>query len=213
MSRILIAYATMAGSTVEVAKAVGEEISKSGLEVDVLPLSEVESLDAYDGVVVGGPMIMGWHRAAQRFLKKHRDIFERIPLAVFVTAMSLTRTGETSLGGMPIYVDEKLPKPPQKAGQLNFRERYARLANYLRPILRATRPAEPVSIGVFGGRLEYGRLKWWAVLFVMLVVQAPAGDRRNWTAIREWAAGLPAALGLEPKKAEGIKQAQLTGEF
>lgn len=212
MSRILIAYATMAGSTVEVAKAVGEEISKSGLQVDVLPLSEVESLDAYDGVVVGGPMIMGWHRAAQRFLKKHRDAFQRIPVAVFVTAISLTRTGETRLGGVPVYLDEKLPKPPQKAGQLNFRERYARLANYLRPVLRATRPAKPVSIGVFGGRLEYGRLKWWAVLFVMLVVQAPAGDRRNWDAIREWAVGLPAAMQIETGETGRLSQAQLTGE-
>jgi hypothetical protein len=35
--------------------------------------------------------------------------------------------------------------------------------------------------------MEYGRLKWWAVLFAMLVVQAPAGEKRNWTAIREWA--------------------------
>ena len=213
MSRILIAYATMAGSTVEVAKAVGEEISKSGLQVDVLPLSEVQSLEAYDGVVVGGPMIMGWHRAAQRFLKKHRDVFQRIPLAVFITAMSLTRTGETSLGGVPAYLDEKLPKPPQKAGQLNFRERYARLANYLKPILRATRPAKPVSIGVFGGRLEYGRLKWWAVLFVMLVVQAPAGDRRNWDAIREWAVGLPAAMQIEAGETGRLSQAQLTGEL
>jgi hypothetical protein len=30
----------------------------------------------------------------------------------------------------------------------------------------------------------------------MLVIQAPAADRRNWTAIREWAASLPQALGL-----------------
>jgi hypothetical protein len=31
-------------------------------------------------------------------------------------------------------------------------------------------------------------------LFVMLVIQAPAGDRRNWAAIRAWAAELPAVL-------------------
>jgi menaquinone-dependent protoporphyrinogen oxidase len=61
MKRILIAYATMAGSTVEVARAIGEEIIKSGLQVDVLPLSEVRRLEGYDGVVVGGPMVMGWH--------------------------------------------------------------------------------------------------------------------------------------------------------
>jgi menaquinone-dependent protoporphyrinogen IX oxidase len=63
-----------------------------------------------------------------------------------------------------------------------------------------------VSLGVFGGRLEYGRLKWWAVLFVMVIIQAPAGERRNWAAIRSWAAGLPAAFRLEAPKADGPTQ-------
>ena len=197
MNRILVAYATMAGSTVDVAQAVGEEIAKSGLQVDVLPIGEVEDLQAYDGVVVGGPMIMGWHRTALRFLKKNRQAFQQIPLAVFVMAISLTQTGETSLDGVPVSVDDELSKAPENEERLNFRERYARLSNYLGPILKAIRPSKPVSIGVFGGRLEYGRLKWWAVLFVMLIIQAPAGDKRNWEAIRAWAAGLPVAFQIE----------------
>ena len=195
MKKILVTYATMAGSTVEVARAVAEELARSDVQVDVLPLDEVKSLAGYDGVVLGAPMIMGWHRAALGFLKKHRESFQRIPLAVFVMAMSLTQTGETSVNGMPVYVDDRLPKSPGQPGRLSFRERYARLSNYLRPILAAVRPVRPASIGVFGGRLEYGRLKWWAVLFVMLIIQAPAGDRRNW-----------AALQLEVPQAEGLSQ-------
>jgi menaquinone-dependent protoporphyrinogen oxidase len=190
MNKILVAYASMAGSTEEVARAVGEELAKSLAQVDVLPIGEVKDLGSYTGVVVGGPMIMGWHRGAARFLKKHRRDFQHIPLAVFVTAMSLTKTPQMSLDGVQVCVDEKLPKPPQQEGRLSFRERYAQLSNYLRPILQATRPVKPLSVGVFGGRLEYGRLKWWAVLFAMLIIQAPAGDKRNWPVIREWAAGL-----------------------
>ncbi len=45
MNRILVAYATMAGSTVDVAQAVGEEIDKSGLQVDILPISEIKDLE------------------------------------------------------------------------------------------------------------------------------------------------------------------------
>jgi len=191
MKKILITYATMAGSTEDVARVVAEEIAKSGIQVDTLPVSEVKDLHIYDGVVVGAPMIMGWHRAALGFLRRNRKALQKMPLAVFIMAMSLTEIGEISLKGVKVSVDEKLPKPPQKAERLNFKERYARLDNYLRPVLKATRPARPVSIGVFGGRMEYGRLKWWAVLFAMLIIQAPAGDRRNWETIREWAARLP----------------------
>jgi menaquinone-dependent protoporphyrinogen oxidase len=194
MKKILVTYATMAGSTAEVAQAVGVEIAKSGFQVEILPINKVQDLQIYEGVVVGGPMIMGWHREALRFLKRHRDVFKSTPLAVFVMAMSLTKTGEMGLEDVPVTVDENLPKPPAKGGGLSFKERYARLSNYLRPILSAVRPARPASIGVFGGRLEYGRLKWWAVLFAMLIIQAPAGERRNWAAIRAWAAGLPDVL-------------------
>lgn len=194
MTKILVTYATMAGSTAEVAEAVAEELIAAGNEVVVLPLSQVTSLEGYDGVVVGGPMIMGWHRAARRFLKRHRQAFQQIPLAVFVLAMRLTETGEIGVEGLPVYVDEELPNAPEQAGKMTFRERYTRLSNYLGPILKSARPQKPVSIGVFGGRLEYGRLPWWAVLFAMLIVRAPAGDRRNWPAIRGWASQLPAHI-------------------
>lgn len=206
MKRILVTYATMAGSTAEVAQAVAEEIARSEVQVDILPLGEVKSLAGYDGVVLGGPMLMGWHRQALGFLKKHRQALQQIPLAVFVMAISLTQTGETNVGGVPIYVDYQLPKPLEQPGHLRFRERYALLSNYVQPILTVVRPVRLASIGIFGGRLEYGRLKWWAVLFVMLIIQAPAGDRRNWVAIRARAAGLPAALQLEVPQAEGLPQ-------
>ena len=201
MNRILVTYATMAGSTADVALAVGNEITKSGLQVDVLPLDQVKDIEGYGGVVIGAPMIMGYHRAALRFLRKYRGSLHRIPLAVFVMAMSVTRTDEKSAGDVPVYLDDKLAKAPKNVGNLTFRERYARLSNYLQPILRAVQPVKPVSVGVFGGRLEYGRLKWWAVLFVMLFIQAPARDLRDWAAIQAWSAGLPAAFELAEKKA------------
>ena len=41
MRRSPVAFATLAGSTVDVAQAVGEETAKSDLQVDVLRLDEV----------------------------------------------------------------------------------------------------------------------------------------------------------------------------
>jgi menaquinone-dependent protoporphyrinogen oxidase len=191
MARILVAYATMAGSTAEVVRTIAEELAARGAEVDVLPIAAAGDLERYDGVILGAPMILGYHKGALRFLRKHRSVFRRIPLAVFALGMSLTETGTTSIDGVPVCVDENLPKPPGRADRLTLRERYATAGNYLRPVLKAVRPARPARLAIFGGRLEYGRLKWWAVLFAMLVIRAPAGDRRNRPAIRAWAAGLP----------------------
>jgi menaquinone-dependent protoporphyrinogen IX oxidase len=196
LKRVLVTYSTFSGSTPEVAKVIGEEL-RATAQVEVRPMSDVRSFEGFDAVVIGGPMILGWHQQARGFLRRHRRALEHIPLAIFVTAMSLTDTGETAVDGVPIVVDPRLAKLPQRLGRLSFKERYARLTNYLRPILHSARPARPRTIGVFAGRLEYGRLPWYAVVFVMVFLKAPAGDRRNWEAIRAWAAMLRSHFELD----------------
>ncbi len=190
MSKILVAYATNSGTTADVAQTIGEEIRKSGAQVDVLPLADVADLSAYTAVVLGAPMIVGWHRGAARFLKQHQSGLAKIPVALFITAMSLTRLDETEVDGVPVTVDGGLAQPPRRAGKLTFKERYATVANYLRPVLKAAPRVKPVSVGFFGGRLDLYRLKWWQALFVMVIIQALPGDKRDWDAIRAWASAL-----------------------
>ena len=192
--RILVAYTTNAGTTTEVAQAIGEELGKDGAQVDVRRIEEVASLDSYTAVVVGGPMIMGWHRAAVKFVKKHQQALSQVPVAYFLTAMSLTQTGETSVDAVPICVDAMLAKAPENANRLSFRERYATVTNYLRPVLKAAPLVKPVSVGFFGGKLELYRLNLLQKLFVLLIIQAQPGDFRHWPVIREWAASLLQAL-------------------
>ncbi len=187
---ILIAYTTNSGSTTEVAQVVGEELEKLGVRVEVRRLEEVSSVESYRAVIVGAPMILGWHRAAKGFVKKHREALSRIPVAYFCTAMSLTQTGDSAVDGIPIAVDPRLAKPPKKEGRLSLRERYATASNYLRPVLKAAPTVRPASVAFFGGKLELYRLKLPAMLFVLLIVQAQPADLRNWEFIRAWAAGL-----------------------
>ena len=194
MNKILVVYATNSGTTTEVAKAVMEEIQKSGSQVDILPIAEVRDLESYTAVVLGAPMIMGWHRRAMQFLRKNKAALAKMPRAVFITCMNLTRTGETSLDGVPVYLNDQLAKAPQTPGRLNFKENYAQVTKCLRPVLKAAAHVKPVSAAFFGGQLDIYRLKWFLALFVMLVIQAGPGEHRNWEAIRAWAADLPDLL-------------------
>ncbi len=194
MSHILVTYATSSGTTVDVARTVADEIGKSGAQVEVQPIEAVRSLDGYDAVVLGAPMIMGFHRRALAFLRQNRAALQSKPLAVFVMAMSLTASQEASLDGIPLTVDENLAEPLKKAGHPSWKERYTSVANYGSPILKAAAPARPVSLAFFGGRLDFYRLSWWARLFVMLIIQAQPGDRRNWPVIRAWSSALPDKL-------------------
>jgi len=182
MKKILVTYATNAGSTVKVAQAVADELAKTA-DVEVVPLDKVTSLDGYSAIVLGAPMIVGWHRGALAFLKRNQTALGQKPLAIFVTCVNLTKTDETSLEDVPLLIDEKLPKAPKNPARLSIKENYSTPKNYLTPILKLVKP---VSIGIFGGSLQYFSMKWWQVPFVLLAIQAAPGDKRNWKAISEW---------------------------
>jgi menaquinone-dependent protoporphyrinogen oxidase len=194
MKKILVAFSTNSGSTQEVAQAIGDELGKAGDQVDVRRLDEVSDLTPYQAVVVGAPMILGWHRAALSFVKKHQTALSRVRVAYFFTAMSLTQTGEKAIESIPVSIDPEQAKPPKKAGSLSFEERYSLPANYLHPALKAAPQVKPVSVGFFGGKLEMFRLNIFQMLFVMLAIRAQPGDRRNWEFINVWAGELRSLL-------------------
>lgn len=193
MKRVLIAYATNAGSTVEVAQAVAEVLGQAA-QVDLRPLTEVNSVVDYDAVVVGAPMILGWHRAAQQFIRRHRRVLAGKRVAYFCTLMSLTQPASGEGEPVSLFIDSQLAKPAHSPGRLSLKERYATVGNYLRPLLRSAPAVRPASVAFLGGKLELFRLKWWQMLFVMAIIRAQPGDFRNWPAIRQWAENLKPAL-------------------
>ena len=74
MKRVLVAHATNAGSTQDVAEAVGEELRKEATQVGVRRIDGAFGVEGYDAVVVGAPMIMGW---------RHIDrVVEQIPVRI-----------------------------------------------------------------------------------------------------------------------------------
>lgn len=194
MKKVLIAYATNAGSTAEVADMIKTGLASRDLSVEIKPIADMINPAGYDAVIVGGPMIMGWHRDAGKFLKKNQAVLSKVPVACFLTAMSLTETGERHIDGIPIQVDPGLAKPPHDSHRLSFKEKYALLPNYVRQILRAAPAVKPVSVGLFGGYMNLMLLSWWARLFVLLVIQAKPGDLRDEKFIRDWAKEIKAVF-------------------
>jgi menaquinone-dependent protoporphyrinogen IX oxidase len=192
--RVLLVCASRHGSTREVADAVAEELRVAFAEVDVRDAKSAPSPAGYDAVVVGGPMIMGWHKHAEKYVKRHRSQLADAPLAIFVTAASLTEDGMDAVRGVPVDKDPWLVKKPRNADKLSRKERYALPAHYVGDILDACGPARPRSIAVFAGSLDLTKMNLFEKLFVLLVVGATPGDGRHYAFIREWAAALRTTL-------------------
>ncbi|MBN1888770.1 MAG: hypothetical protein JW850_12315 [Thermoflexales bacterium] len=198
MGTILAVYTTNSGSSGKVAETIAEELGKDGARVDVRRIEDAPDPGDYDAVIVGSPMILGWHRAATTFVRKHQHVLSQRPVAYFFTAMSLTKLAGTHLGAVAIYQDPRLAKPPQDEHKLSFKERFTTVAAYLEPVLKQAPQITPLSVAFFKGKLDYTKLNIFQKLFVMLVFQAQPGDFRDWDAIRAWAASLRPALNLNP---------------
>ena len=82
--RTLVAFATMYGSTREVAQEVATALQETGADVDVRPAGDVKHLGDYDLVVLGAPLIMHrLHGDARKFVSRHRKGLQQRPVAVF----------------------------------------------------------------------------------------------------------------------------------
>ncbi len=161
--KILITYASRAGSTSGVAEAIGKTLANNGMQADVLPMQEVEDLAAYRAVIAGSA-IRGskWLPEALQFLRTHQEELNRKPFAAFMVCITLAMPGADK----------------HRQG----------LADWMQPVRRL---AHPVSEGYFAGALDFSRLPITPNTLLMRLAVAlhifPSGDHRDWKAIHTWA--------------------------
>jgi menaquinone-dependent protoporphyrinogen oxidase len=71
--RVLVTAASSHGATTNIASVIGGTLHVHGLEVDVVPLADVKTLDGYDAVILGSGVYTGhWLREALSFARRHR---------------------------------------------------------------------------------------------------------------------------------------------
>jgi menaquinone-dependent protoporphyrinogen oxidase len=154
--RILVAYATRAGSTTEVAETIAKALRDGGAQVDVCPVKQAGDLSPYRAVVLGSPVRMGrWLPEAFAFLKTHQAELSRVPVAYFVTCVTLTSNTVENRRTVDAYLDP------------------------VRAILH------PVSVGLFAGAIDGSKLSFLDRLMVK-ATKTPEGDFRKWDEIHLW---------------------------
>lgn len=163
--KILVAYATKAGSTAEVAAEIGRVMeNKGGCQVDVHPVGKLKDVDSYDAVIIGSAIRAGkWLPEAMKFVEKHRDALSQIPVALFTVCLTLSEDTE---------------------------ENRRTVAAYLDPVREMV---QPVDIGLFAGVMDYSKLSFLLRL-MMKKMGSPEGDFRDWEAIRDWAGQVHTSL-------------------
>lgn len=168
--KILVTYASRAGSTVGVAEAIGKTLAEGGAQVDVLPMEEVKDLGPYRAVVAGSAIQKGaWLPEAMQFVRTNQAALARRPFAAFLVCMTLA---------MP--------------GAEKYREG---VSEWLAPVRSQVRP---VSEGLFAGALDLSKVPSLGdrLKFRMSIAFGAwqEGDHRDWDAVHTWAAELQPRL-------------------
>jgi len=165
--KVLVTYARQAGSTGEIAGVIGQVICETGTAVDVRPIQTVSDLTPYRAVIVGGAIhTSAWMPEAVTFVETHRDTLSRVPVAYFVSCLTLALT--------------------------NTDELRRKVAGFLEPVRQQVTEVQPVDVGLFAGKLDFSKLPYvYRVLWPFTAGgQVPEGDYRDWKAIKAWAGDL-----------------------
>lgn len=162
--KVLVAYATVHGSTAEVAQAIGEELKAQGLQVTVEDVNQMQRLNGYDAFVLGTPVHAGtWLPELKEFFKKNIKHILGKPVYVWVTCIRvMERFGREHV--MEFYM------VPEILDKLDVRDKTA-----------------------FAGKLDLQNTDWnerWTLAARYDGESWPInfdGDFRDWDAIRTWA--------------------------
>ena len=165
--KILVAYTTAAGSTTEVAEAIGQELAGGDGMVDVRRTKEVQDVSPYRAVVVGTGIRAGQvYRDTLAFLERHQEALSKVPVAYFIVCMTMKDDTEENRCQVETYVDQMRQKAPH---------------------------VQPVDVGLFAGKMDFKTIPFLLRLIVK-AMKSEEGDFRDWEVIRAWSAGLHSVL-------------------
>jgi menaquinone-dependent protoporphyrinogen oxidase len=166
--RVLVGYATAAGSTAGVAERIAQMLRDAGATVTCRPVGPDLEPTGFDAVVVGSAVHnMAWLPPALDFLR-------RVP------------------AGRPLWCFSVGGVNPKHRLTRKMAEMEAR-----RIAEQFPREASPREHRIFGGIIDMRGTPLWGKAFYLLTGGRP-GDHRDWPAIEAWASDLAEALVPTP---------------
>ncbi len=155
--KILIAYASKSGSTVDVAQAIEQALSSKGAAVEVRLIKTVTSVDGFRAVIVGSGIRFGqWLPEAVEFVKSNQRLLSQLPTAFFT--VHILNTDDST-------------------------ESRAKREAYTEPVRKILTPK---SEAFFAGRIDFSKLSFGETLLAR-AMSVKGQDLRDWNKIRAWA--------------------------
>jgi menaquinone-dependent protoporphyrinogen oxidase len=168
--RVLVTYGSSRGGTKGLAEMVADSLRDFGLDVQVLPPTQIHDLSSYDAVVVGGAVYaFRWHRAARRFVRKHAGALRRRPTYFFSSGPLDDSAALNNLAPVP-----GVKKLMERAGARG----HATFGGRLSPEARGF-PASAMAKTQSGDLREPARVRAWALQIAQDLMGEPAEEAQS----------------------------------
>jgi menaquinone-dependent protoporphyrinogen oxidase len=175
--KVLVAYASKAGSTKGIAEFIGEKLRGHGMLVDVLAVESVENLGSYDAFVIGSALYQyHWLKEATEFVFRNKTVLAS--RAVWLFSSGPTGTKRTDQKGR----DLKEVSGPKE-------------------IYEIQKFVNPRDHRVFFGAFFPEKLKGAVGWFAKWAPKDTVGDFRDWNEIEGWSDQIANALQQKPQEA------------
>lgn len=143
--KALVAYATMTGSTAEVAEIIGKVIEENGYQADVVKAGDVKSLEGYDFVIAGTGIRAGkTFKPFDMFIQNHGQQMKQKPNALFVVCLTMKEDTCQNREAVIKYIDKQMSVNPLDvgtfAGVMDFRKIGFLLAAIIKKIDKSGNP-------------------------------------------------------------------------
>jgi menaquinone-dependent protoporphyrinogen oxidase len=161
-TNLLITYGSWADGTKNTAIVITETLKQiPGLTVDVQPAKIVKDLSPYQAVIIGsGARMAALHPSVINFIIRHEKALKTIPSAFFISCLTMK-------------VDTQDNRETTKS--------------YMDGIKQRVKQYQPVSLGLFGGVIDYSKLPFYMRFFFQKSDELAEGDFRDWDKINQWA--------------------------
>jgi menaquinone-dependent protoporphyrinogen oxidase len=159
---VLVTYASQFGSTGGVAAAIARTLCEDGVGAEARLVTNVTDLSAYRAVIVGAPVHSdAWMSEAVTFVETNQTLLSQLPVAYFLTCMTLGLTNQ--------------PEARQK------------MAGVLEKVQNQVPDVIPLGKGLFAGALDYSKMSYaMRMMYQAFAEYDTDGDFRDWNAIRAW---------------------------
>ena len=155
-NRILVTYATKAGSTAEIAAKIGEHLSARGFAVDVINVKSKPDPKEYQAVILGSCIRMGgWLPEMLDYIKANQFTLNSMQAALFTVHMLNAGEDEISKAARTAYMDK------------------------VRDLMPGTEEV------YFLGAMDFSKLSLLD-RFISKMVKAEESDQRDWNKIKFW---------------------------